>query len=217
MSEQLQQQIEALTTRLEQYESEMVEWRKINLSRVGPVGPRGERGIPGVNARESTVPGPEGRPGKDADISQCVAAAKSSFASEIAKMHASLGSVVVQALKDAGIIDADGQAILVAGPAGRDGRNGVDGKDSNIPGPAGRDGIDGKSIVGPAGRDGRDGADGKDSAPGRDGIDGKDGSIKLEADAVTVAHLESKFRRNWKDDIQAGIRGHFQESHTAKS
>jgi hypothetical protein len=144
MSEQLQQQIEALTTRLEQYESEMVEWRKVNLSRVGPVGPKGERGIPGVNERESTAPGPEGRPGKDAGISQCVAAAKSSFASEIAKMHASLGSVVVQALKDAGVVDADGQAILVAGPAGRDGQNGVGGKDSVDAGPQGARGEDGR-------------------------------------------------------------------------
>jgi hypothetical protein len=241
MSEQLQQQIEALTARLETYEAEMIEWRKINLSRRGPEGARGERGLPGINGRESTTPGPEGRPGKDADISQCVSAAKSAFAFEIAKLQASLGSVVAQALKDAGVIDADGQAILVAGPAGRDGRGIPGEKGDSITGPKGDRGADGQSVqlaigrvsagdhasasirvvngisyldvVLPRGEKGDTGATGAASV----GPAGKDGVIKLEADTATIAHLESKFRRNWKDDIQAGIRGHFQESHTAKS
>lgn len=60
----------------------------------------------------------------------------------------------------------------VEGPPGKDGRDGIDGKDG-APGKDGRDGIDGKE--GPPGKDGRDGIDGKDGAPGRDGTDGKEG------------------------------------------
>jgi hypothetical protein len=236
MSEQLLQQIEALTTRLEQYESEMVEWRKVNLSRVGPVGPRGERGIPGVNARESTTPGPEGRPGKDADISQCVSAAKSAFASEIAKLHASLGSVVVQALKDAGVIDADGRAILVPGPAGRDGqgRDGVDGQ--SIVGPRGETGAPGRNaqisigkvsvgnnaaasirvengvhyldVVLPRGEKGDTGAAGKDST-----VAGPAGKDSEGFPPSEIARMEAKFRNIWKTDMQIALGAHFRESH----
>jgi collagen type III alpha len=61
------------------------------------------------------------------------------------------------------------------GAPGRDGRDGVDGKN----GAPGRDGIDGTpgkdGAPGESGKDGRDGIDGKDGAPGRDGVDGVPG------------------------------------------
>lgn len=57
------------------------------------------------------------------------------------------------------------EALVLAMPTPKDGKDGVDGKD-------GRDGVDGKD-----GEPGKDGAPGKD---GRDGIDGKDGANGLD-------------------------------------
>lgn len=55
---------------------------------------------------------------------------------------------------------------VIVGPAGKDGKDGIDGKD-------GKDGVDGKD--GEPGRDGKDGVDGKDGEPGKDGKDGEPG------------------------------------------
>jgi hypothetical protein len=69
----------------------------------------------------------------------------------------------------------------VAGPAGKDGKNGVDGKAglAGAPGKDGKNGLDGKAgVAGPAGKDGKNGVDGKAGlagAPGKDGKNGLDG------------------------------------------
>jgi len=77
----------------------------------------------------------------------------------------------------------------VAGPAGKDGKNGVDGK-PGLNGAAGKDGkngLDGKAgadgkpgVAGPAGKDGKNGVDGK---PGLNGAAGKDGKNGLDGKA----------------------------------
>jgi hypothetical protein len=117
------------------------------------IGQRGAEGVQGIQGAQ----GIQGLAGKDANISECIQAARSAMQSELARL---LESSIDAALKRAGVIDADGKAILVAGPSGRDGADGrsivgpagADGK--SIVGPAGKNGVDGQSIVGPAGRDG---------------------------------------------------------------
>jgi len=172
-----------------------------------------------------------------------VAAAKVSFESEITALHSRLGSVVLQALKDAGVVDSNGKAILVAGPAGLDGQN------STVAGPAGRDG---ESITGPTGTNGRDAqvvigtvSAGDQAAASVRVVDGvsyldivlprgeKGESIVGTASTVAgpagkdgkdafvtpgdIAHLESKFRNIWKSDFQVALRAHFNESHNDAS
>jgi hypothetical protein len=70
------------------------------------------------------------------------------------------------------------------GPAGKDGKNGLDGKPgpAGATGPAGKDGkngLDGKAgaigPMGPAGKDGKNGLDGKPGLNGKDGKNGLDG------------------------------------------
>jgi hypothetical protein len=217
MSEQLQQQIDALTARLETYEAEMIEWRKVNLSRVGPVGPRGERGIPGLNGKEGSVGatgdrgpagigirGEKGEPGKDSTV------------------PGPRGETGASIVGPPGPTGATGPASTVPGPRGETGAPGRDAQisigkvsvgDNAAASIRVENGIHYLDLVLPRGTKGDVGPAG----PSVEGPAGKDGVIKLEADTATIAHLESKFRRNWKDDIQAGIRGHFQESHTAKS
>ena|SRR5713101_6008809 len=211
-------------------------------------GLRGEKG--------DTVVGQQGVPGRDgtdANVSECVAVAKIAFEQEIAALHAKLGSAVVHALKSAGVIDSNGNAILVAGPAG---------ENSVIPGPKGDSitgarGEKGDSITGEPGRDGVDGktpdiselvsvaksevnqfvetklsefqnglrdlivqllkernvldAEGN-AVPGPGGPSGKDGKDAFVSPA-DIAHLEIKFRNQWKSDIQIALRAHFSESH----
>jgi integrin beta 3 len=89
-------------------------------------------------------------------------------------------------------------------PAGKDGADGLHGKDGapGEPGAAGRDGADGAP-----GADGANGIDGKDGAPGRDGIDGK--SITLDdvrpmLDAA-LARLELDVERRVTETIQRAI------------
>ena len=66
------------------------------------------------------------------------------------------------------------------GADGKDGLNGKDGADG-LPGKDGKDGSDGKDgLPGKDGTNGRDGVDGKDGAPGKNGIDGKDGKDGLD-------------------------------------
>ena len=108
----------------------------------------GPKGDPGRDGKDSTVPGPQGIPGrdgKDADISEVVALSRKLVSDELTKFKIELTSTI----KDIAL------ANLIPGPAGRPGRDGVDGK--SIVGPAGRDGVDGKSIIGPPGKDGVDG------------------------------------------------------------
>jgi hypothetical protein len=212
MSEQLQQQIDELKKTLRSYETEMVKWREVNLSRVGPVGPRGERGIPGAAGREGrdSVDGKDGAPGKNGRDGRDG--------------------------KD-GVSNIPGPQGLPGKDSTVPGPQGLPGKDSTVPGPRGETGAPGRDaqisigkvsvgdnaaasirvengvhfldLVLPRGSKGDIGPAGLSV----EGPAGKDGVIKVEADTATIAHLESKFRRNWKDDIQAGIRGHVAENH----
>jgi len=147
MSTELQQQIAELTARVEKFERLHADFQHWNNSRRGVEGGRGETGAPGRNGKDSEIPGPQGTPGKDADVSEVIAAAKQQMQSDFATLQAGLAGAIVAELKRSGVVDANGKAILVAGPAGRDG---VNGQDSAVVGPAGA------SITGPAGTNGRD-------------------------------------------------------------
>ena len=146
-------------------------------------GPRGEKGNRGDQ-------GPQGPPGRDADITEIVRAARRVMQDELQSAKNALREIVVAELKQSSVIDSSGRAMLIPGPqgVGKDGRDGVDGKDSTVPGPKGdvgvgkpgqngvdgkpgQNGVDGKSIVGPAGQDsivpGPQGACGE---PGKNGV-----------------------------------------------
>lgn len=161
----LQTQLDELRQKLESFSKEHHEFRAVHISRRGVEGGRGERG----------EQGPVGPP---ADLNQVAAIAaelvKKAFKhqDEVAKFErlfkelqdqidsaftiskAALQFAVITELKEAGVIDAKGHAIL--GPTG------APGKDSTIPGPQG--------AAGPAGRDGRNGV-------GKDGADGSVGPV----------------------------------------
>src|SRR2546427_10011232 len=105
--------------------------------------------------------GPKGESGKEADNEEIIKTLRVEIGKSFASAQTALsemvkimvGHAIIQALKTAGVVDGDGRAILVAGPAGLD---------STTPGPAGQSivgpaGPAGQSIVGPAGRDGVDG------------------------------------------------------------
>lgn len=148
MSDVNRQEFDALKALVEKMTAQHAEFLAVHVSRrgvaggrgdVGPTGATGSQGIPG-----QSIVGPAGR---DANIGECVAAAKASLASDIAAVHASISVAVDQALKVAGVIDQDGKAILLVP------RNGVDGRDSEVAGPRG---IPGASIIGPSGVNGRD-------------------------------------------------------------
>jgi hypothetical protein len=200
-------------------EERLLALEEVHTSRRGPVGGNGERGPQGPQGFPGqSITGAPGRDGRDANIGECVAAAQTAMERELAAFRAALSGAIVQELKAAGVVDANGKAILVPGPAGKDsivpgppgergetgaagqsikGDTGAPGADSTVPGPAGKNG---ESIVGPAG------APGKDAAPAKDGIDGKE----VDTHAL-MAQLEARFRNVWKNDIQAALRGYFQE------
>src|SRR6266699_228119 len=146
-------------------------------------GAKGDRGDTGAT-------GPEGKPGKagrDADVREVVEAARQTMKSEFGNALSALQQIVVDELKHAGVIDSNGQAVLIAGPAGRDGKNGAD---SLIPGPQG--------IIGPAGRDG---ADGKVGPAGRDGKDADVGAVIKAAKSGVNQFVEAKL-----SEFQSGLR-----------
>jgi hypothetical protein len=146
-------------------------------------GPKGDKGDTGVG-----IPGPQGEPGKDADIAEVVAESKKIVSEAVAKIQDDLRSAIVSELTSRGVIDANGNAI--PGPAGQDGA------DSTVPGPAGKDG---ESIVGPAGRDGVDGQ----SITGPAGRDGKDADITEVVETATTA-VDAKLA-SFKADLRALI------------
>ena len=120
----------------------------------GAKGDRGDTGATGPAGRD-------GKHGRDADVQEVVEAARQAMKSEFGTALSALQQIVVDELKHAGVIDSNGQAVLIVGPVGRDGKNGADStvpgpQGQSIIGPAGRDGVDGKSIVGPSGQDGKD-------------------------------------------------------------
>src|SRR5204863_6622056 len=110
-------------------------------SRKGLGGARGEKGDPG---RDSVVPGPQGVPGRDADITEVVELALKKVREEFDAEYKILAEVVRHELKTSGVINENGDAILLPGPVG------APGADSQVAGPKGDVGP-----VGPAGHDGK--------------------------------------------------------------
>jgi hypothetical protein len=149
MSEVTIEQFNELKAKLASFETEHNAFKSVHVSRrgvegaPGRVGERGPSGPPGSTGSQGTP----GRNGLDANISDCVAAAQAAISQELAEFRASLGSAIVSELKAAGVVDAQGAAILIPG------HDGKDGKDSVVPGERG---IPGASIVGPNGHNGRD-------------------------------------------------------------
>jgi hypothetical protein len=133
-----------LEAKIESFAAELAEFRKVHVSRRGVEGARGETGPAGIG-----VAGPQGLPGKDADISQAVEAAKQAIEAEygFCLSPGSIKELIKHQLILSGVLDLDGNAILIPGP---EGKAGIPGADSQVAGPSGKDG---ESIVGPAGRD----------------------------------------------------------------
>jgi hypothetical protein len=221
MSAELQAAIDALTKRIDSFEKEH---RAFHSSRRGVEGARGETGTPGRNGKDSEIPGPQGVPGrdgKDANVGECVAAAQAAMERELAAFRAALSGAIAQELKTAGVVDANGKAILVSGPAGKDsivpgppgerGETGAAGQSiTGQRGERGERGSDGQSITGPAGRDGAS----ITGPAGRDGVNGKDSEGFTPSE---IARMEAKFRVQWKSDLQIALAAHFRESHFEKS
>jgi hypothetical protein len=144
-TEQLKQEIDVLRKELAGYTTEMKSFRSVHVSRRGVEGGRGEKGEVGATgAPGQSITGATGRPGKDADVTEVVAAAQAAMSRELTAFQGALSGVIVEELKTAGFLDADGKAILLQP------RDGVDGKNSEVPGPRG---VPGASVVGPNGKD----------------------------------------------------------------
>jgi Collagen triple helix repeat (20 copies) len=156
----------------------------------GDPGPRGERGLEGQI-------GPEGPRGRDANIAECIAAARRAMQDELQTAKDAIREMITEALKNAGVIDDQGLA--VPGPQGEPGRDGKDGRDGSkgdrgdqgLKGDQGQPGRDGKDgIQGPVGQRGErgiPGATGAQGIPGQNGIDGqpgKDGASREEIAAL---------------------------------
>src|SRR6266576_1548898 len=96
-------------------------------------GPAGTPGRDGSDGR--SIIGPAGRDGKDADVRMITDAAELRMQERFAALQTSIKSEIAAAvcsevdrqLKQAGVIDYSGRAILKEGPAGKDGRNGSPG------------------------------------------------------------------------------------------
>jgi hypothetical protein len=108
----------------------------------GARGAAGVDGLSGRNGLDSTVAGPQGVAGKDCDFEALKLAAHEMMKAELATMHTGLHDrliretkqAIVDQLKQSGVIDQNGKAILIAGAKGLDGKNGAD---STVPGPRG--------------------------------------------------------------------------------
>src|SRR6266403_3593260 len=170
----LQTQVDQLRKRVEILLDDHQDFRKVHISRKGPEGGRGLTG----------EIGPQGVPGKDADVREVVEAAKQAIREEfstasvrklveetrreIAEEYGSSAAVVRQIvlheLKVGGVLDEDGNAILLPGPQGVSGPKGERGE-QGLQGNAGKNGVDGA-----AGRDGNDGAKGERGLQGEPGV-----------------------------------------------
>jgi|SRR5579872_1378122 len=189
----LQKEIAELRQKVESFAAEHAEFRSVHVSRRGVEGPRGPQG----------EPGPAGPAGKSADLREAVYLANEEVHAVLDQLIPNLTNIINEAvvleLKKGGVIDRNGRAILLPGPAGRDG------SDSTVPGPkgdtgaAGRNGIDGKA--GPAGRDGKPGRDGQS---GPQGLRGEPGvsqgpqgfpGVGLDKSAVVAIILDMKRRQ----------------------
>ena len=212
MSVELQQQIDALKAQFESKLNELQRSIAKNLtSRRGAEGARGEKGDPGV----SNVPGPkgdQGERGKQGDQGP-------QGDRGVSNTPGPQGSTGPQ-----GSVGLQGERGLV-GPQGQPGPKGETGQ-------TGQNGHDGESITGPAGRDAQvaigtvsTGDQASASIRVENGVShidfvlpastvagpaGADGAGVSEND---VSYMGSKFRNQWKNDIQAALRAHFSESH----
>jgi Collagen triple helix repeat (20 copies) len=123
----------------------------------GPAGPAGATGLPGKD-------------GKDADVAEVIDLATRTMESRLAKFEASVADLLTKTLQRAGVIDENGRAILLQGPAGRDG------KDSTVPGPQGLAGARGeRGLQGDRGERGEQGERGLTGATGAQGLRGEKG------------------------------------------
>jgi len=190
----LQTQVDELRKKVQSLLGEHHEFRKVHISRKGP---EGGRGIDGPI-------GPQGHPGKDADVTEIVEAAKKAMHLEIRSVLTelrNLESTLHFALKDfdsnlsrtvigelirSSVIDENGKGILIPGPAGRDSQVAGPRGDTGLPG---RDGVDG--LPGRNGVDGRPGRDAVNGLPGRDGVDGQSGRDANIAIGSVVAGEEA--------------------------
>jgi hypothetical protein len=212
-----QQQIDELKAKLASFETAHNEFKSVHVSRRGVQGGRGERGadstVPGpagqsikgdrgeIGPAGASIVGPAGRDGADSQVP-----GPQGLAGRDAKIK--IGAVVHGVAASATIEDtADGQVLHLVLPRGERGETGAAGqsikgeKGDSITGPRGERGLSGESIVGPAGADSQ--------VAGPEGKAGTDAFVT----PADIAHLEVKFRNIWKNDIQAGLRGHFNESH----
>jgi hypothetical protein len=172
MSEELKPQVAELARRLDTFASEHAEFRLSHNSRRGVQGIQGAQGEPGVA-------GPPADPQQVAILAAEIVkkdfrfetlvtkfqSLLSELEGEVVAVKAALQFAVITELKQAGVIDAEGRAILgpqgpaglqgPAGPIGSEGPQGLAGNDG-VDGRDGRDGQDGKSVVGPQGPAGAD-------------------------------------------------------------
>ncbi len=192
---ELRQKLELFAREHAQFRSEHSEFRQVNISRRGVSGPQGPQGIPG----------PQGPAGRDADLKEIIYRAEQGTREVLSQTTRNIigiiNDAVVIELKKAGVIDRNGKAILLSGPAGADsqvpapkgdtgpkGDKGDSGRDG-INGKPGRDGINGKSIVGPQGTQGPRGE--PSSIPGPQGLEGPEGPRGLPGvvDRAAIAKI----------------------------
>ena len=143
MSQELQQQIDALTKRIDSFEKEH---RAFHSSRRGVEGARGETGTPGRNGKDSEIPGPAGRNARV--VIGSVVAGEQASASVVEQAD---GVHVLNLVLPRGLQGEKGAASTVVGPAGQ-----------SIVGPAGAPGKD--AAPAKEGRDGVNGTNGRDAA-----------------------------------------------------
>jgi hypothetical protein len=149
--QKLEERLAALELKVNSFAAEHAEFRSVNVSRRGVVRPAGPQG--------KSIQGPQGVPGKDADVSEVIQAAKKEMEADLQSAKSALSQIVAEELERSGVIK-EGKAVLVPGPVGPAATSGV-------PGP--------KGDVGPSGRDGKDGKDGRNGVDGRDGDRGPAG------------------------------------------
>ena len=200
----LEQEIESFANEHAEFIRQISEYEKVHVSRRGVEGARGLQGETGS----------QGAPGKDADVSAVVEAAKLAMTEEFGTLHKFLNAkalveIINHQLKLAGVIDDAGQACLIPGPQGKTGPQGplgligpvgpegpkgetgpqgLQGQPgvSNTPGPLGVQGERGEQGPhGPAGTAGPQGERGEQGAEGPQGIRG-DGLSKSDVVAIVV-------------------------------
>lgn len=239
MSVDLQQQIDELRTELAKYTKEHAEFRSVHVSRRGHPGGQGERGATGATGS----PGSQGVPGRNARVVIGTVVAGVEASASITEQAD--GVHVLNLVLPRGLQGERGADSTVAGPAGKDGESikgerGESGKDAapakdGVNGTNGRDAVVriGNVVAGEvAGVSVRETSDGQvldfvlprgergQTGVGASGKDGATGPAGKDSEGFTqseIARMEARFRNIWKNDIQAALRGHFNESHFNKN